>query len=61
MSKPIFQNQIGTKAEVNPENRLLGIRHKGGMSIKQASMWNAGTCALMEIEKAQATERQGRK
>ena len=29
-----------------------GLRHKGGMNVIQALVWNVGTCALMSRERS---------
>jgi hypothetical protein len=32
------------RAQRKPVYRLGGVRHEGGVSLDQASMWNVGTC-----------------
>ena len=51
MSKPgriISPGQVQRK----PASWLVGIRHRGGVNLNQALVWNVGTCRLDEAKGA---------
>lgn len=51
MSKP--RRVVGSgQVQREPTAWLVGIRHKGGVNLNQALVWNVGTCRLDEARGA---------
>jgi hypothetical protein len=45
-SKPRAVPALGTESGGSPDYRPDGGRHRGGVSLTQALVWNVGTCCL---------------
>jgi len=61
MSKPGYRHYSGTSQTKKAEFWFGGIRHRGGVTIVQALMWNWGNCrsdvkGAVRVENPQESE-----
>ncbi len=58
MSKP--RRVVGSgRVQEEPAARLGDIRHRGGVNLDQALVWNVGTCRLAAKGEIQGADPQG--